>query len=102
MAAPVAAKAPGSVRLAPRILEQRDSTGGKRINGRKWQITTDVESRILACRGHAANGHDGVGDLALLPARPLAWGPRLAAVVTDKGYRGRFARPLAHLGLPTR
>jgi transposase len=88
-----------SVRLAPRIFEHRGLDGGKHVNGRKRQILTDVEGRILACRVHAANGHDGVEALALLPGRPPTWGQRLVTVVTDKGYRGRFARHLAKLGL---
>ena len=84
------------MRLAPRIFERRGLDGGKHINGRKRQILTDVQGRILACRVHAANGHDGVEALALLP---LNWGQRLVTVVTNKGYRGRFARHLAQLGL---
>ena len=88
-----------SVRLAPRIFEHRGLDGGKHVNGRKRQIVTDVQGRILACRVHTANGHDGVQALALLPVRPPGWGQRLARVVTDKGYRGRFARHLARLGL---
>lgn len=87
-----------SVRLAPRIFEHRGVDGGKCVNGRKRQILTDVQGRILACRVHAANGHDGVEALRLLPARPT-WAQRLLTVVTDKGYRGRFARHLAQLGL---
>ena len=87
-----------SVRLAPRIFEHRGLDGGKHVNGRKRQILPDVQGRILACRVHAANGHDGVEALQLLPARP-AWGARLVTVVTDKGYRGRFARHVAKLGL---
>lgn len=88
-----------SVRLAPRIFEHRGLDGGKHVNGRKRQILTDVQGRILACRVHAANGHDGVQALTLLPARPVGWGQRLVTVVTDKGYRGRFARHLTRLGL---
>ena len=88
-----------SVKLAPRIFEHRGLDGGKRVNGRKRQIVTDVQGRILACRVHAANGHDGAQALALLPGRPAGWGQRLATVVTDKGYRGHFARHLARLGL---
>lgn len=87
------------VRLAPRIFEHQGLDGGKHINGRKRQIITNVQNRILACRVHAANGHDGVQALALLPVRPPSWGQRLVTVVTDKGYLGRFARHLARLGL---
>lgn len=87
-----------SVRLAPRICEHRGLDGGKHVSGRKRQILTDVQSRILACRVHAANGHDGVEALQLLLTRPV-WGARLVTVVTDKGYRGRFARHVAKLGL---
>ncbi len=86
-----------SVRLAPRIFEHRGLDGGKHVNGRKRQIMTDVQGRILAGRVPAANGHDGVEALQLLPTRPV-WGARLGTVVTDKGYRGRFARHLGQLG----
>jgi transposase len=87
-----------SVRLAPRIFEHRGLDGGKHVNGRKRQLITDVHGRILACRVHAANAHDGAEAVALLPARP-GWGQRLTTVVTDQGYRGRFARHLHRLGL---
>ena len=59
-----------SMRLAPRIYEHRGVDGGKHVNGRKRQILTDVQESILACRVHAANGHDRVEALDLLPARP--------------------------------
>lgn len=88
-----------SVRLAPRIFEHRGTDGGKRVNGRKRQLLTDVQGRILTCRVHAANGHDGSQARQLLPHRPRGWGTRLRTVVTDKGYRGRFTRHLARLGL---
>jgi hypothetical protein len=55
-----------SVKLAPRIFEHRGTDGGKRVNGRKRQLVTDVDGRIFACRVHAANGHDGVQAQALL------------------------------------
>ncbi|AMJ67746.1 hypothetical protein AXW84_21725 [Hymenobacter sp. PAMC 26628] len=87
-----------SVRRAPRVFEHRGLDGGKQVNGRKRQIVSDVQGRIFARRVHAANGHDGVEALRLLPARP-AWGPRLRTIVTDKGYRGRFARHVLALGL---
>jgi len=86
------------VRLAPRIVEHRGLDGGKHINGSKRQILNDVQDRILACRVHTANGHDGVEAMPLLPARS-AWGARLVTVVTDKGYRGRFAPQVTKLGL---
>lgn len=86
-----------SVRLAPRIFEHRGLDGGKHVNGRKRPVLPDVQGRMLACRVHAVNGHDGVEALQLLPARP-GWGARLLTLVTDKGYRGRFARHVAKLG----
>ena len=58
------------VRLAPRIFEHRGLYGGKQVNGRKRQIIGDVQGRILACRVHTTNGHDGVEALRLLPTRP--------------------------------
>ena len=47
---------------------------------------------------HAANGHDGLEALHLLPHRPV-WGSRLVTIVTDRGYRGRFAQHVVKLGL---
>lgn len=85
------------MRLAPRISGHRGLAGGKCINGRKRQLPTAVQGRILACRVHAATGHAGVQALALLPARPK-WGQRLMTGGPDKGYRGRFARHLARRG----
>ena len=73
-----------SVRLAPRIFEHRGRDGGKNINGRKRQIVTDVQGRILACRVHAANGHDGV------PAAGAA--PRLGPAAGDGGHRQGLPR----------
>ena len=87
-----------SVKLAPRIFAHRGTDGGKHVNGRKRQIVTDVDGRIFACRIHAANGHDGAQALKLLPTRP-SWGQRLTTMVTNKGYRGRFAAHLQTLRL---
>ena len=87
-----------SVKLAPRIFAHRGTDGGKHVNERKRQIVIDVDGRIFACRIHAANGHDGGQALKLLPTRP-SWGQRLTTVVTDKGYRGRFAAYLQSLRL---
>jgi transposase len=87
-----------SVRLAPRIHEHRGTDGGKHVNGRKRQLLVDTGGRIWAAHVHAANHHDGAAALALLPHRPW-WGGRLHAVVTDNGYRGRFAEHLFTLGL---
>jgi len=36
-----------SVRLAPRIFEHWRLNGGKHVNGRKRQLITDVQGRIL-------------------------------------------------------
>ena len=54
-------------------------------------IITDVEGRIFAVHVHAANGHDGTAAArGLLPCVP-SWGQRLTTILTDQGYRGRFA-----------
>lgn len=59
----------------------------------------DVDGRIFACYVHAANGQDGgCARQGLLPKQP-AWGQRLLTMVTNKGYRGRFAEHLRTLGL---
>ena len=86
-----------SVKRAPRLFAHRGTDGGKRTNGRKRRIVTDVDGCIFACFVPAASGHDGVcARRGLLPKRPT-WGTRLLTVVTDKGYRGRFAEYLCTL-----
>lgn len=87
-----------SVKLAPRIHEYRGLDGGKRVNGRKRQILVDTGGRVWAAHVHAANGHDSGAGRSLLPHRPW-WAWRLQAVLTDNGYRGRFAEHVAALGL---
>ncbi len=87
------------VKLAPRIFEHRVIDGDKHVNGRKRQIITAVEGRIFAVHVHAANGHDGTAAAhGLLPTTP-SWGERLATILTDQGYCGRFADHVQALGL---
>ncbi len=86
------------MRLGPRIHEHRGTDGGKHVNGRKRQILVDTGGRIWAAHVHAANQHDGTAGVALLPHRPW-WAWRLQSVLTDTGYRGRFADHLATPGL---
>ena len=47
-----------SIKLAPRIIEERGIDGGKRINGRKRQILVDSQGLVWAVYVHAANIHD--------------------------------------------
>lgn len=86
-----------SVKLAPRIFEDRGTDGAKHVNGRKRHILTDSHGRILACAVTAANCHDSPSaarrfKLDLERMRPKE-------VLTDKGYRGTFARLAAELGV---
>jgi transposase len=88
-----------SVKLAPRIFEHRGIDGGKRVNGRKRQLITDVEGRIFAVHVHAANGHDGTAAVRSLLATRPSWGARLVTILTDQGYHGRFADHVQAWGL---
>lgn len=87
-----------SVKLAPRIFEARGLDAHKRVNGRKRQLLVDTQGRVWACRCHAAHEHDGAGAAPLLGER-RGWGPRLQAIVTDQGYRGRFTEGVRARGL---
>jgi transposase len=83
-----------SVKLAPRIFEERGIDGGKKVNGRKRQIAVDSAGRIWCAHVTAANVADSRGGLGLLD-----WVPRqrLATVLTDAGYRGEFGQALAKI-----
>lgn len=90
-----------SVKLAPRLNQQRGLDAHKRVNGRKRQVLCDTGGRIWQVVVHAANGHDSRAAPALLPRvdqlRP-AWASRLRTVLTDRAYRGQFARHVQALG----
>ena len=67
-----------SVKLAPRIHEQRGLDGGKHVNGRKRQVLTDSNGRIWVAHVHAANAHDSRGRspyCRIGPGGPLACTP---------------------------
>ena len=72
-----------SVRLAPRLREQRGLDAHKYVNGRKRQLLRDTGGRIWRVTVHAANGHDSQAAQPLLPAphtlRP-AWATQLRTV----------------------
>ena len=90
-----------SVKLAPRLGQQRGLDAHKRVNGRKRQVLCDTGGRIWRVHVHAANGHDSRAAAPLLPTptqlRP-AWASRLRRVLTDKAYCGRFAQHVQALG----
>jgi transposase len=58
-----------SIKLAPRMSQQRGLDAHKRVNGRKRQVLCDTGGRIWQVVVHAANGHDSRGAQPLLPAR---------------------------------
>jgi transposase len=93
-----------SVKLAPRLGQQRGLDAHKRVNGRKRQVLCDTGGRIWRVVVHAANGHDSRGAQPLLPNRSQlrpAWASRLRSVLTDKAYQGAFCAPSEGLGLAT-
>jgi transposase len=90
-----------SVKLTPRLAQQRGLDAHKRINGRKRQVLCDTGRRIWRVVVHAANGHDSRGAQPLLPTHNQlhpAWASRLRSVLTDKAYQGRFAQQVQALG----
>jgi transposase len=90
-----------SVKLAPRLGQQRGLDAHKRLNGRKCQVLCDTGGRIWRVVVHAANGHGSRGAQPLLPMRSqlrLAWASRLRSILTDKAYQGRFAQQVQALG----
>ena len=90
-----------SVKLAPRLSQQRGLDAHKRVNGRKRQVLCDTGGRIWRVAVHAASGHDSRHAHSLLPVRHHlrpAWASRLRTVLTDKAYVGRFAQQVHALG----
>ncbi|MGI4759317.1 MAG: transposase [Janthinobacterium lividum] len=90
-----------SVKLAPRLRQQRGLDAHKRVNGRKRQVLCDTGGRIWPAAVHAANGHDSRAAHLLLPTRTAlrpAWASRLRTVLTDKAYQGQFAQQVHALG----
>ncbi|OGX87951.1 IS5 family transposase [Hymenobacter coccineus] len=90
-----------SVRLAPRLSQQRGLDAHKRINGRKRQVLCDTGGRIWQAAVHAASRHDSRAAHVLLPPQTAlrpAWASRLRTVLTDSAYQGRFAQQVQALG----
>jgi hypothetical protein len=93
-----------SVKLAPRLRQQRGLDAHKRVNGRKRQVLCNTGGRIWQAAVHAANGHDSRAAHILLPARTVlrpAWASRLRTILTDKAYQGQFAQQAHALGYHT-
>jgi len=90
-----------SVKLAPRLGQQRGLDAHKRVNGRKRQVLCDTGGRIWRVVVHAANGHDSRGAHSLLPTRSQlrpAWASRLRSILTDKAYQEHVAQQVQALG----
>lgn len=90
-----------SVKLVPRLNQQRGLDAHKRVNGRKRQVLCDTGGRIWQVVVHAASGHDSRAAQPLLPRRDQlspAWASRLRTVLTDSAYQGRFAQQVQALG----
>jgi transposase len=92
-----------SVKLSPRIFEDRGLDPNKRVNGRKRQFMVDSGGRLWVIRVHAANGADGPEAIPLIDEIVLdevAYiGERLKKVVGDQSYNGVFAAELTRWGI---
>ena len=97
-----------SVRLLPRIKQDRGIDGGKFVNGRKRSILTDTLGRVWRVAVHAANVHDGVaGEEELIypdfgaqmprGQMPRAQMPRAQKLLADSAYDKHFRGALAQL-----
>lgn len=87
-----------SIKLAPRIGRDRGLDPHKKVNGRKRHILVDVCGRIYQSHVHAANLYDGNEGQELLDIS-MEHFDRLEKIMTDKNYRGKFAKAVENLGL---
>jgi transposase len=87
-----------SIKLSPRVYEDRGFDANKKVNGRKRQILTDSDGRIMQVRVHAANGHDGIEGCLLLDKMAEDWGSQIKRINGDSSYKGQFADKVASLG----
>ena len=67
-----------------------ESTGEKKVKGRKRHIVTDIEGHLLHVKVHAANIHDTKSAPDVLD-RALEKFPSLKGFSADEGYRGTTA-----------
>jgi transposase len=86
-----------SVRLPPRIGNDRGIDGGKWINGRKRSILVDVLGRIWRVEVHAANIHDAVAGCDLVYPDFTSQMSRVKKVLGDSAYSGQFADLVHHV-----
>lgn len=92
-----------SVKLAPRICENRGIDGHKLVNGRKRQFLVDSGGRLWVVCVHAANGADGAGAIPLIDEIVMDGisyaGDRLKKIYGDTAYNGVFAAELRKWGI---
>lgn len=87
-----------SVKAAP-LVPQRGLDGNKLVNGRKRHILTDVIGRIYVAFVHAANRHDSPQGVHLLKYLSKDLKQSLDKILTDKTYRGSFAKAVKKLDI---
>ena len=78
-----------SVKLAPRIFEERGVDGNKKISGRKRQVLVDTLGLVWCVFVHAANIVDSKGGKKLID-KVQQHCSRLKKILIDKGYEGEF------------
>ena len=86
-----------SVRLLPRIKQDRGIDGGKFVNGRKRSILTDTLGRVWRVAVHAANVHDGVAGEELIYPDFRGQMPRVQKLLADSAYDKHFRLALSML-----
>lgn len=78
-----------SVKLAPRIAEERGIDGAKNVNGRKRQLMVDTLGLVWCVAVHAANLHDSKAGKSLID-KAYSCSSRLKKILSDKAYQGEF------------
>jgi len=86
-----------SVKLSPRIFEDRGIDANKKVNGRKRQLLVDSGGRLWAAHAHAGNIGDGPAALLLIP-HILYYSDRLEKIYGDQAYNGVFAEKVNEFG----
>jgi len=66
---------------------REESTGGKKVKGRKRHIVTDIEGHLLHVKVHAANIHDTKSAPDVLD-RAVEKFPSIKSFSADEGYKG--------------
>jgi putative transposase len=86
-----------SIKIAPFTSKEKGIDGGKRVNGRKRHIITDVNGLILRVLVGAANEHDGKGGIRLF-MKDENFFSQIKHFFVDHAYGGKFRELIEKYG----